>query len=56
MAEIALEYMNKIGYGNTQFLIVRHHDTDHPHIHLVLNRIDYDGNRISDRNERIRST
>lgn len=54
--EIALEYMNKMGYGNTQFLIARHHDTDHPHLHMVLNRIDYGGKRISDQNERIRST
>lgn len=56
MVQIALEYMQNMGYGNTQFIIARHHDTDHPHIHLVLNRIDYDGKRISDQNERIRST
>lgn len=56
MIEIAKEYMAKMGYGNTQYLIVRHHDTDHPHLHLILNRIDSDGNRISDQNERIRST
>jgi len=56
MIEIAKEYMAKMGYGNTQYLIVRHHDTDHPHLHLILNRIDSDGNRISDQNERIHST
>ncbi|MDR1583367.1 MAG: relaxase/mobilization nuclease domain-containing protein [Prevotellaceae bacterium] len=53
---IALEYLDKMGYQNTQFIIVRHHDTDHPHIHLVINRIDNDGKRISDKNERFRST
>ena len=56
MIEIAKEYMTKMGYGNTQYLITRHHDTDHPHLHLILNRIDSDGKRISDQNERIRST
>lgn len=56
MVEIAGEYLQKMGYGNTQVLIVRHNDTDHPHLHMVLNRIDYDGKRISDQNERIRST
>lgn len=56
MVEIAKEYMEKMGYGNTQFLIARHHDTDHPHLHLILNRVDADGKRISDQNERIRST
>lgn len=56
MMEIAGEYLQKMGYGSTQVLIVRHNDTDHPHLHMVLNRIDYDGKRISDQNERIRST
>ncbi|KAA6325537.1 hypothetical protein EZS27_025264 [termite gut metagenome] len=48
MVGIALEYMQKMGYENTQYIIVRHHDTDHPHIHLVINRIDNDGKRITD--------
>ena len=56
MIGIAMEYLNKMGYKNTQFLIVRHKDTDHPHIHLVINRIDNDGKRISDKNEKFRST
>ena len=56
MVEIAREYMAAMGYGNTQYLIVRHHDTDHPHLHLILNRVNSDGKRISDQNERIRST
>ncbi|KAA6324894.1 hypothetical protein EZS27_025828 [termite gut metagenome] len=56
MVGIALEYMQKMGYENTQYIIVRHHDTDHPHVHLVINRIDNDGKRISDKNEKWRST
>jgi hypothetical protein len=36
--------------------MVRHHDREHPHLHIVLNRIDNDGNRISDHNEKYRST
>lgn len=56
MVEIAGEYLQKMGYRNTQVLMVRHNDTDHPHLHMVLNRIDNDGKRISDQNERIRST
>lgn len=56
MVEIAGDYLQKMGYGNTQVLMVRHSDTDHPHLHMVLNRIDYGGKRISDQNERIRST
>lgn len=56
MIEIAQEYMAKMGYGNTQFLIARHHDTDHPHLHLILNRVNAGSKRISDQNERVRNT
>ncbi|KAA6317156.1 hypothetical protein EZS27_032645 [termite gut metagenome] len=56
MVGIALEYMQKMGYENTQYIIARHHDTDHPHVHLVINRIDNDGKRITDQNEKFRST
>ncbi len=55
MIEVAQEYMQKMGYGNTQVLIVRHTDRDHPHVHLIMNRIDFDGKRISDQNEKIRN-
>ena len=56
MVGIALEYLDKMGYKNTQFIIARHHDTDHPHIHLVINRIDNNAKRISDKNEKFRNT
>ena len=55
MMQIADEYLRRMGYGNTQVLIVRHHDREHPHLHLVLNRIDGNGKRISDKNERVRN-
>ena len=56
MVEIARQWMERMGIRNTQYIIARHHDTKHPHCHLVFNRIDNDGNLISDSNERIRST
>lgn len=55
MLEIASQYLRKMGYKNTQVVAVRHHNTDHPHLHLIINRIDFDGNRISDQKERIRN-
>ena len=51
MAKIALEYMELMGIKNTQFILVRHHDTDNPHCHLVYNRINYDGKVISSQND-----
>lgn len=56
MAEIALVYLDRMGIKDTQILIVRHFDKEHPHVHIVFNRIANDGRTISDRNERIRST
>ena len=56
MVKIANEYLEKMGYGNTQSLIVRHSDRQHPHLHICINRIGNDGKIISDRNEKYRST
>ena len=51
MAKIALEYMQMIGITDTQFIVVRHHNTDNPHCHIVYNRINNEGKLISDRND-----
>ena len=56
MVKIANEYLAKMGYGDTQSLIVRHSDRQHPHLHICINRIGNDGKTISDRNEKYRST
>ena len=56
MVKIANEYLEKMGYGNTQSLIVRHSDRQHPHLHICINRIGNDGKAISDCNEKYRST
>ncbi len=55
MVDVAKEYMEKMGYRDTQYIIARHYDTDHPHIHIVINRIDNNGKRISDQNEKLRN-
>ncbi len=56
MANIVLEYMERMDIRDTQFFIARHFDKEHPHVHIAFNRIDNNGNTISDRNERLRST
>ena len=56
MVKIANEYLHKMGYGDTQSLIVRHSDRQHPHLHICINRIGNDGKTISDHNEKYRST
>lgn len=46
MAEVAREYLRRRGIVNTQFVIFRHHDQPHGHVHIVYNRVDNDGNAI----------
>lgn len=55
MAQIAHEYMEKMGIRDTQYIIGRHFDKEHPHVHIAFNRIDNNGKTISDRNDRFRS-
>ena len=55
MVKIANEYLHKMGYGDTQSLIVRHSDRQHPHLHICINRIGNNGKTISDHNEKYRS-
>lgn len=50
MAERAKEYMDKVGIRNTQYVVVRHTDKAHPHLHLIYNRVDNNGKTISDQN------
>ncbi len=55
MRQVAGEYMQKMGITDTQFIVVRHNDREHPHCHIVFNRVDNDGRTISDQNDRLRS-
>ena len=55
MVQMAREYMEKMGIKDTQYIIGRHFDKEHPHVHIAFNRIDNNGKTISDRNDRFRS-
>ena len=55
MVGIAAEYLSGMGIRNTQFIIARHRDREHPHLHILFNRVDNDGRTVSDRNDRYRS-
>lgn len=55
MVRIGREYMEMMDIMNTPYIMVRHHDREHPHSHLVCSRIDNDGNAISEKNDLIRS-
>jgi hypothetical protein len=50
MVEIAVEWLEKMGMSNTAYAILKHNDTPtHPHVHIILTRIDDNGLTISDK-------
>jgi len=53
--EIANLYLSKMGFIDNQFIIFRHYDTEHPHIHIVASRIKLSGDIVSDSNDYRRS-
>lgn len=52
---LALKYLDGVGMVNTQRLIAEHFDARHQHLHLVANRISFDGEPIHNFPEVLRS-
>ena len=50
MTDIANEYLKGMGIVDTQYLIIRHNDREHPHCHIVFNRVNNFGQTIKDSN------
>ncbi|WDF69598.1 relaxase/mobilization nuclease domain-containing protein [Sphingobacterium oryzagri] len=50
MAAHAREYMEKMGHKNTQYITVLHTDKKHPHLHIVYNRVDNNGDTLDNFN------
>lgn len=40
MVELSKEYLQKMGYDKQPYVLYRHHDTAHPHVHILTSRID----------------
>ena len=55
MAQLAKEYMEGMGIKDTQYLVVRHLETEHPHFHIVYNRVNMSGKAVNERNNFKRS-
>jgi hypothetical protein len=47
LREITADYMQGIGFKDQPYLVYRHQDAGHPHIHIVTTNINRDGERIS---------
>jgi hypothetical protein len=49
-ASFGCDYLMKMGFDNNQFIMYRHTDTEHEHIHIIANRVRYSGRVTSDSN------
>lgn len=53
---ISLSYLQEMGFGDSQFVAVRHVDQEHDHIHIVANRVKtLDAKTVSDSRDYARS-
>jgi hypothetical protein len=50
LQQIANDYMQKIGFGEQPYLVYKHEDAGHPHIHIVSTTIKANGSRINTHN------
>lgn len=50
LRSIATEYMEQIGFGDQPYLVYRHDDAGHPHIHIATIKVAADGTRIETQN------
>jgi len=55
MLAIAKDYLERNGFTQHQFIVFRHRDADHPHLHILVNRIGFDGKALSDSQDFARS-
>lgn len=46
--EVAHQYLDGMGFGDSQYVVTKHTDTEHPHIHILANRVNLKGAVVSD--------
>lgn len=46
--EAAHAWLHGMGFGNSQYVVSRHTDAKHAHIHILANRVTFDGHVVSD--------
>ena len=48
LAAIAAECARDLGFEKNQYIVIQHRDTGHQHIHIVANRVGFDGKTVKD--------
>jgi hypothetical protein len=46
LQQITAAYMEKIGFGDQPYLVYKHNDASHEHVHIITTNIQADGKRI----------
>lgn len=47
LAELACEYMERLGYGEQPYIVFKHDDISRQHVHIVSLRVDQDGKLLN---------
>lgn len=47
-ANLAVDYLEGMGFNENQYIVYKHFDVEHSHIHIVANRVNFSGNVVSD--------
>ena len=55
MQQVASDYVQGMGLDQSQYVVIRHRDTDHSHFHIIANRVASDGQTVSDSHNYSRS-
>ncbi len=48
LVSIAADCATDLGFEKNQYIVIAHHDTGHQHIHIVANRVSFDGKIVKD--------
>lgn len=52
LKQIVNDDLKRMGYDDNQFVAFRHSDKKHPHIHIMVNRVNFKGKCTSDSHEK----
>jgi len=56
IVELSKTYLERMGYAKQPYIIYRHFDTEHPHVHILTSKVDVERQvKINDSFDRVRS-
>ncbi len=52
LEQLVNDYLKRMGYDDNQFVAFRHYDKEHPHVHVIVNRVNFKGKCTKDSHEK----